>query len=355
MDYKGKQVLITGGLGFIGSNLALRLVELGAKVAIVDSLEPGCGANPHNIEPIQGACTVIEADIGDEAVLRRVLENTEIVFNLAGEVSHIHSMLTPERDLAINTVAQLHFLRLCVRARPGIRIVYAGTRQVYGPALELPVSEDHPANPLDFNGIHKLAASSYHLLFRRLGLLDAVVLRLSNVYGPRMALGVSCQGVLSFFVRRAVMGEALEVFGEGRQLRDPLYVDDGVEAFLLAGAARELKRGDYNVGGAEPLSLRAIAEAIAAEWGCPVRERPFPEDRKQIEIGSIYTDTTRIRQDLGWRPQVRFAEGIRRTRAFYGEHGRYYLGEATGTASCPPAVHGAIERRWLDRAQHHEG
>ncbi|MCC6536930.1 MAG: NAD-dependent epimerase/dehydratase family protein, partial [Bryobacterales bacterium] len=234
LHFNGKNVLVTGGLGFIGSNLAVRLAGLGARVTVVDSLEPACGANRFNLAPVAGRVTVIESDLTDAARYERVLASQQMVFNLAGEVSHPRSMSDPERDLRINTVSQLRFLRACAERNPGVRIVHAGTRQVYGAVIQLPVDEAHPARPLDFNGVHKLAAEQYHTIMDRLGMLDCVVLRLSNVYGPRMALGVEGQGFLVTYLNRLVRGLGIEVYGDGLQLRDPVHVNDVVEAFLLA-------------------------------------------------------------------------------------------------------------------------
>ena len=326
MSYKNKRVLVTGGLGFIGSNLAIRLAEEGARVTIVDPAVAGCGANPFNIEPIRDQVRLLPGDISEADEFLDEIRDSEVIFNLAGEISHIHSMEFPERDLAINTLAQMRFLLACRDHAPGTRIVYAGTRQVYGTPEYLPVDESHPVNPVDFNGVHKYAATMYHLMLTRTGELDAIVLRLTNVYGPRMALDVPCQGFLSTFFRRVLLGQRLEVFGDGRQLRDPLYIDDAVDAFLLAGAATRLPSRSYNVGGAQALSLKEVAESIssAAGAGAPAL-RPFPEDRKAIDIGSYYTDSTRMRDDHGWRPAVRFDEGVARTLGYYAGRLPQYL------------------------------
>lgn len=236
MDYRGKNVLITGGLGFIGSNLAIRAAGLGAEVTIIDSSIEGCGANPDNIQSIRDRIHLVPLDIGQAREFAATIAKADVIFNLAGEISHLHSMEFPERDLEINTTSQLRFLEVCTRENAAVRIVYAGTRQIYGVPEYLPVDESHPINPVDFNGIHKYAATMYHLMLTRAGRLDAMVLRLTNVYGPRMALNVPSQGFLSTFLRKLTMGESLEIYGDGAQLRDPVYVEDVVDAFLLAGA-----------------------------------------------------------------------------------------------------------------------
>ncbi len=314
MGYQDKRVLITGGLGFIGSNLALHAVARGARVTIVDSSVEGCGANPRNIQPVCDQVKVIPLDIGQAAEFAGDIRSADVIFNLAGEISHLHSMEFPERDLELNVVAQLRFLNVVRAAAPGVRVVYAGTRQIYGAPLYLPVDEEHPVLPVDFNGIHKYAATMYHQMLTRAGYLDAVVLRLTNVYGPRMALHVPAQGFLSTYLRRMVMGADIEVFGGGEQLRDAVYVDDVVEAFLLAGESEKPASRAYNVGGPEALSIAAIARICAeAAGGLEVKFQPFPAELKKIDIGSYYTDSTRIERELGWKARVRLTEGIAKT------------------------------------------
>jgi nucleoside-diphosphate-sugar epimerase len=333
--YRNKKVLVTGGLGFIGSNLAIRLVEQGARVTVVDSQVLGCGANAVNLAPVADSVDVIHADIGDFDRIRSVVRSCDLIFNLAGEISHVHSMQFPVRDLEINTLAQLRFLQGLVETAPGIRVLYAGTRQVYGVPEYLPVNEEHPVNPVDFNGVHKYAATMYHLMLYRMGLLDAVVLRLTNIYGPRMALDTPCQGFLSTYLRRVLTGHALEVFGDGRQLRDPLFVDEVVDAMLLAGGATKLASRSYNVGGPEPLPVAQIAETTSRLAGVPPPiYREFPEERKAIDIGSYHTDSTRIREQLGWKAQIRFEEGMRRTLDYYADKLGLYLDPAGGEPSC---------------------
>ena len=346
MRYRGKRVLVTGGLGFIGSALAIRLVEEGANVSLVDSSVPGCGANLFNIAPVRGGVRVITADIAEPEVFRDDIASSDIIFNLAGEISHIHSMQFSERDLQINTVAQLRFLMECARFAPGVRVVYASTRQIYGIPDYLPIDERHPIQPVDFNGVHKYAASMYHQMLSRSGQIDGVVLRLTNVYGPRMALDVPCQGFLSTFLRRLLLGQPLEVFGDGRQLRDPMYVDDAVDAFLIAGAAEMLPSRAYNCGGPRALTISEIASlAAAAAGGCDIRWLPFPEEARAIDIGSYTTDSTRIQEELGWRAQVQFDEGIARALEYYRQHLERYLDPSLPEPACKMPEHaGALWR-----------
>jgi UDP-glucose 4-epimerase len=309
--YRGLPVLVTGGLGFIGSNLALRLQAEGARVQVVDGLLAGCGANRANLAG--SGIEVIEADLSEPGLFEDAIRQAEVVFNLAGEISHIHSMEYPERDLQINTVSQLRFLDACRRVHRGVRVVYAGTRQVFGKPQYLPVDEAHPIRPVDFNGIHKYAATMYHTMMNDLGELDTVVLRLTNVYGPRMSLSVAGQGFRGVFFRKALLGETLAVFGEGEQLRDPAYVDDVVDAFLHSGLATDLKARTLNIGGLEAISLSDIAAQISGH----VEKIPFPSHLEAIDIGSYYTDSRLAEKELGWSPKTGFAEGVKRTLDFY--------------------------------------
>jgi nucleoside-diphosphate-sugar epimerase len=348
VNYNNKNVLITGGLGFIGSNLAIRLVEQGARVTIVDPSIEGCGANPYNIEPVRQRLKVIPVDIANTSEFSAELAHSEIVFNLAGEISHIHSIQFPERDLHINVVSQLQFLEGCKRLVPGVRIVYAGTRQVYGSPNYLPVDENHPVQPVDFNGVHKCAAMMYPLLLTHRRELDAIVLRLTNVYGPRMALDVPCQGFLNTFLRRLVLGQPLEVFGDGEQLRDPVYIGDVVEAFLTAGAARLPPSRVYNVGGPEALPLKNLAETATRAAGCAeIRYRPFPAELKSIDIGSFSADSKRIAGELGWQARVPFTQGIMRTLEYYRKEWTHYVDAENTQANCKMPEHRGRERRLI--------
>jgi len=344
--YRDLPVLITGGLGFLGSNLAIRLVEEGARVTIVDSSIPGCGANEYNLSPVRDRVSIIAQDIAEPRNFIAAIQEARAIFNLAGEISHIHSMDFPERDLHINTVAQLRFLLECQASNPGVRVVYASTRQIYGVPDYLPVDENHPIQPVDYNGVHKYAASMYHLMLGRSGAIDAISLRLTNVYGPRMALDIPCQGFLSAFLRRMLLGRPLEIFGTGEQLRDPVYVDDAVEAFLVAGSIEHGPSLAYNIGGPEALSLNEIARLATAAAGLDApSQRPFPGEIKAIDIGSYRTDTSRAARELNWRPRVHFADGIRRTLDYYRAELSNYLDPVHPDPSCRMPEHAGLERR----------
>ncbi len=331
-EFRNRKVLATGGLGFIGSNLALRLVRCGARVVIVDSEVAGCGACRHNIAGAEGDLRLIVADVGDAASLAHEIRGCSVVFNLAGEISHIHSMRDPARDASLNAMSQLRFLEECARQEPGIRVVYASTRQIYGVPRYLPVDEGHPIQPVDFNGVHKYAAMSYHLLWSDLGRIDARVLCLTNVYGPRLALWLQGQGFLANFLRRGLLQQPIEIFGDGRQLRDPVYIDDAVDAFLLAGAVENPQSRLWNVGGDQPIALADIAAAISTAAGAPPPFfRPFPAEHKGIDIGSYCSDSTKIRDELGWSPRIGFKEGIRRSLQYFQRELPHYLTEDLAT------------------------
>jgi len=333
--FRNKTVLVTGGLGFIGSNIALALMREGAQVTVVDAAVEGCGANDHNLDEAGGAIRVVRADIADEEAMAEALPGQQIVFNLAGEISHGNSVRYPERDLDLNARSHLRFLESCRRWAPQARILYASSRQVYGTPEYLPVDERHPVHPADFNGVHKFAAETYHRLFSILHGLETVSLRLTNVYGPRQALHLPWQGFIGTFLARALRGETVRVFGDGTQLRDMLYVDDAVEAFLraalapLPGSARWLV---CNVGGPRPLSLSEIARTVA---GGDFIHVPFPETSKLIDIGSYYADDSLLRSWTGWAPHVEFAEGVARTLAFYRDHAAIYLPQAADRLDRP--------------------
>lgn len=338
--YLDVPVLITGGLGFLGSNLAIKLVEEGARVTIVDPSIPGTGANEYNIASVHDRVSIIAQDISEGASFTAAIRGARVIFNLAGEISHIHSMDFPERDLNINTVAQLRFLMECQASNRGVRVVYASTRQIYGVPDYLPVDEHHPIQPVDYNGVHKYAGSMYHLMLARAGALDAVILRLTNIYGPRMALDIPCQGFLSTFLRRLLLGMPLEIFGDGEQLRDPVFVDDAVEAFMIAGAIERAPSRVYNIGGGERLSLNQIAQLSTAVAGVPPpSHRSFPGEMKAIDIGSYYTDSRRAARELNWTPRVDFADGIRRTIEYYRSQLSHYLDPAHPDPACKMPEH----------------
>ena len=317
--------MVTGGLGFIGSNVALTLADAGAEVVVVDALVPTHGGALHNIED-RGDIEVVVADLGDVAAVREPAARAEFIFNLAGQVSHVDSMADPLFDLDVNTRSQLAFLEILRETRSQAMVVYSSTRQIFGKPKYLPVDEEHPDSPVDINGVTQHAAEQLHLLYGELFGMNACLLRLSNVFGARQRLLGDRQGFLPIFIRRALEGQTLTVFGDGSQQRDCLHVADVVECLLLAAASPAAAGQMFNVGNHEVLSLRAIAEAIVAAAGSgQVEFVPWPPDRDAIDIGSYHTDFSKAKRVLEWSPTVPFADGIERTMDFYRAHRSRYL------------------------------
>ena len=324
--FAGKKALITGGLGFIGANLAIRLVELGAKVMVVDSLIPLYGGNLFNVEPIRHQIRVNISDVRDEYSMAYLVQGQDYLFNLAGQTSHLDSMVDPYTDLEINCRAQLSILEACRKQNPTLKLVFASTRQIYGKPEYLPVDERHLCRPVDVNGINKLAGEWYHLVYNNVYGIRAVVLRLTNTYGPRMRIKDARQTFLGIWIRRLIEGQPFEVFGDGSQLRDFNYVDDVVDALLLAAADERANGGIFNLGAPDWLSLRDLAQLLVElNGGGSYRIVPFPEDRKPIDIGDYYADYRLIQQVLGWEPKVPLREGLARTLAYYQEHWQHYV------------------------------
>lgn len=325
MNYTGKQILITGGLGFIGSNLARALVAQGAKVTLVDSLIPQYGGNSFNIDDIRDKVMVNVCDVRDPFAMAYLLQGKDHLFNLAGQTSHMDSMSDPQTDLDINATAQLSILEACRKANPGIKIVFASTRQLYGKPDYLPVDEKHPIRPVDVNGINKLAGEWYHLLYNNVYGIRACALRLTNTYGPGMRVKDARQTFLGIWVRLLLEGNPIKVFGDGLQLRDFNYVDDCVEALLLAGASDQANGKVYNLGSTEVVGLKTLAGMmVELGYGGTFELIPFPPERKVIDIGDYYSDFSLITQELGWTPKVDLQEGLKRTMAYYQAHQAQY-------------------------------
>ena len=323
--YRDRRVLVTGALGFIGSNLCRTLADLGAKVLAVDSLLPDYGGNLFNLAGYEDRVRINIADVRGHG-MSYLVRDQDVLFNLAGQVSHIDSMTDPFTDLEINCRSQLWILEAVRKNNPEVRIVYAGTRQVYGKPQRLPVDETHLLNPTDVNGINKISGEFYHLVYHSVYGIRASSLRLTNTYGPRQLIRHNRQGFIGWFIRQAVLGETIQLFGDGTQKRDFDYVDDVVDAFLRAGAMDVADGQVFNLGGDEPVSLLDLAQTLIeiAGHGAYVLS-PFPPERKRIDIGDFYADTTKIRRTLGWAPRVRLREGLERTIEYYRKHRDRYL------------------------------
>jgi UDP-glucose 4-epimerase len=322
--FAGANVLVTGGLGFIGSNLARRLVELKANVTLVDSLVPEYGGNRFNLDGIEDRVRVNISDVRDRYSLRTHVSGQDFLFNLAGQTSHLDSMEDPFTDLDINCRAQLSILETCRHVNPKIRTVFASTRQIYGRPERLPVDERHPLRPVDVNGINKLAGEFYHLLYNDVYDLAACALRLTNTYGPRMRIKDARQTFVGVWIRLVLEGKPIEVWG-GEQLRDFTYVDDCVDALLRAALMPEARGHVFNLGSSEVISLADLAKLLVElNGGGKFVVRDFPADRRRIDIGDYYADDGLIRGTLGWKPCVPLKDGLQRTLEFFRAHFDHY-------------------------------
>lgn len=328
-DYDRANVLITGGMGFIGSHLARRLVEMGARVTVVDSLIPEYGGNLFNLHGLENRVRMNICDVRDPFAMRTLIGGQDFLFNLAGQTSHLDSMTDPLTDLAINATSQLALLESCRAANPGIKIVFASTRQLYGKPDYLPVDEHHPIRPVDVNGVNKWSGEQFHLLYDKVYGIHACALRLTNTYGPGMRVKDARQTFLGIWIRQLLEGRPIRVFGDGLQLRDFNYVDDCVDAMLAAGVNPQANGRVFNLGSREVISLRDLAELLVGlGFGGSYELVPFPPERKNIDIGDYYGDFTAIEQALGWTPRISLREGLMRTVEYYREHRQHYWDHA---------------------------
>ena len=310
-QYKDKNVLITGGLGFIGSNLAIKLVEIGANVTLIDSMIPEYGGNLFNIEPIKDKVKINFSDVRDSYSMEYLVKDHEYLFNLAGQVSHIDSMTDPLTDLDINTRAQVFILEACRKHNPTMPIIFAGTRQIYGKPQYLPVDEAHPINPTDVNGINNLAGEWYHILYHNVYDMNTVSLRLTNTYGPRQLMKHSRQGFITVFIRQIIQNEKIRIFGDGLQMRDMNYVDDVVEALLIAGITPSCYGQVFNLGGHEPINLLDLVKFLFDIHGLGEFEIiPFPPEKKRIDIGDYYGNYQKFANLTGWNPKTSLRDGF---------------------------------------------
>ncbi|MHC4873603.1 MAG: GDP-mannose 4,6-dehydratase [Planctomycetota bacterium] len=323
--FNNKKVVITGGLGFIGSNLAKRLTEFGADITIIDSLIPEYGGNLHNINDIKDKISVNISDVRDEFSLHYLLSDCDYLFNLAGQTSHMDSMSDPYKDLDINARAQLFILEACRKWNTDIKIVFASTRQIYGKPDYLPVDEKHPLRPVDVNGINKVSGENYHILYNNVYGIRSCALRLTNTYGPGMRVKDARQTFLGIWIKLLCEEKPFEVWG-GEQLRDFNYVDDAVEAFMLAAASEKADGQIFNLGDSEIVSLKDLAEKmVTANNSGNYKVKEFPAERKKIDIGDYYSDYSLIKDTLGWEPKTNLEKGLKKSLEFYKGNLEYYL------------------------------
>ncbi len=322
---KDKEVLITGGVGFIGSNLARRLVMLGAKVTLVDSLIPLYGGNLRNIEDIRDKVTLNISDVRDPFAMAYLIQGKQYLFNLAGQTSHLDSMTDPQTDLGINVAAQLSILEACRQHNTSIKIIFASTRQLYGKPEYLPVDEAHPIRPVDVNGINKLAGEWYHLLYNNVYGIRACALRLTNTYGPGMRVKDARQTFLGIWIRNVIEGKPILVFGDGTQLRDFNYVDDVVDALLLAALDSKADGQVFNLGSKEVVNLLQVAQMLSElKTGASYQIVPFPLERKAIDIGDYYSNFDKFQAATGWQPKISISQGLANSLDYYEKHQKAY-------------------------------
>jgi UDP-glucose 4-epimerase len=325
-DIINKKILITGGLGFIGSNLARRLVEYGNSITVVDSLIPEYGGNLRNIHDIQDKIKVNLSDVRNVPAINNLIKGHDYLFNLAGQTSHLDSMHDPITDLDINAKAQLSILEACRKYNPHIRIVFASTRQIYGRPKYLPVDEKHPHHPVDVNGINKIAGEQYHVLYQKVYGISSSVLRLTNSYGPRMRIKDARQTFLGIWIRNLLEGKPIQVFGDGKQRRDYNYVEDVLDALLIAATEENAIGKVYNLGAPAPLSLEDTAKIMCQEIeGSDYQMIPFPKDKKAIDVGDFICDYSAFRDKFGWEPKVSFEEGIQRSFKYFKDEIEHYI------------------------------
>ena len=323
--FDGKKILITGGLGFIGSALARSLVNAGADVTLMDSLIPEYGGNLFNIDDIKDKVQVNISDVRDPFAMAYLLQGKEFLFNLAGQTSHIDSMNDPITDLNINAAAQLSILEACRKHNPSIKIVFASTRQLYGKPEYLPVDERHPVHPVDVNGINKLAGEWYHILYNNVYGIRTCALRLTNTYGPGMRVKDARQTFLGIWLRNLIEGKPILVFGDGKQLRDFNYVDDVVEALLMSAISDNANGKIFNLGSNEIIDLRSLANMVTGmQKNGRYEVVPFPPERKAIDIGDYYSDYMKINNALGWEPKIFLKDGLRKSIEYYAANHAHY-------------------------------
>jgi nucleoside-diphosphate-sugar epimerase len=324
-DFSNKRVLILGGLGFIGSNLAKRLVELGAKVKIVDSMLSEYGGNLANIAGFEDLLEVNYSDIRDAHSLSYLVRDIDIIYSMAGQTSHIESMQDPYTDLEINCTSQLSILESCRKSNPCAEIIYASTRQLYGRPQYLPVDEKHPIVPVDVNGINKYAGEMYYQLYHQVYGMKCTSLRLTNTYGPRQHLKDDKQGFVGIFIRLALQGLPITIFGDGKQLRDFNYVDDVVEAFLVSTGNETLWGNAYNLGHEDKHSLSDFTSLLSKYSNFECKKIPFPKDREAIDIGDYYADFSLFQSITGWTPKTSLEEGLAKTISYFKKYGESYF------------------------------
>lgn len=324
--YKGQRVLITGGLGFIGSNIAQKLACYGAKVTLVDSLDPRYGGNQANVEEILDRITVQVGDYRDAHLMSPLVRTADVIFHLAAQVSYIDSFRVPLEDLDLNCRGTLQLLDLCRTLNPNARVVFASSRLVLGKVVSQPIREDHPTDPLSIYGVHKLAAEKYHRLYGAVCGLKTAILRITNPYGERQQLKHGKYSLPGWFMRLALEGKSIQIFGDGTQLRDYLYATDLADAFLAVGLSAAPPGEIFNCGSGRSVQFREMAETIirVLKRG-RVEYVPWPPDYERVETGDVNFSVDKLAQATGWRASVSLEEGIERMYRYFASRLPRYL------------------------------
>lgn len=323
--FENKNVLITGGLGFIGSNLAIALVRLGANVTIQDSLSPTHGGNKHNIFPIEQQVKLVLHSCNEFDTLRQSVANADVIYHLAGQTSHSDSMKTPIDDVEANVFATVNLLEACKQENNQAKIVFTSTRQVYGKPKFLPVDENHELDAIDVNAINKMASEQYLKLYFNLFKIKSTILRITNTYGPRIKLSGNNQGFLGIFLRQALLGEEIFIYGDGTQLRDFLYVNDAVDALLWSPISNPCESEIYNIGSNAVMSIKDFLSVLSKIIPLDCRIVDFPSDRLAIDIGDYYSDFSKFKKNTNWHPNTSVELGLSETIEYYQEHIDYYV------------------------------
>ena len=325
--YSDKHVLITGGLGFIGSSLSNLMCALGAKVTILDSLDPRYGGNKFNLnQPLNKNMDIIFGDVRDKNLVKKLVKTVDIIFHFAAQVSYIDSASIAFEDLEVNQTASLNLLEACRNVNPNVKILFASSRLTLGASQTVPINEEHPTNPLSLYGVHKLAAEKYFLVYYKNYGIRSTIMRLTNPYGPRQQIKHSKYSLIGWFVRLAMENKEIKIFGNGKQIRNYIYIDDVVEAFIRAGASENSGVDLYFLGSRENTEFRDMAELVVKTVGRgSINYIPWPADYEKAESGDSIIDISKINYALGWEPKISLQEGIKHTYDYYSKYYKMYI------------------------------
>ena len=322
----GKNILITGGLGFIGSTIAQKTVELGANVTVYDALMPQYGGNVANIEEIAKKIEVIKGDVRDFEALKEHVKNKDVIFHCAAQVSHVQSLSDPYLDIDINCRGTINLLEASRKFNDEVRIVYSGTRSQIGKMVYSPVDEAHPEFPADIYSANKSAAEKYCLIYYNTYGIRTSSLRISNVYGPRGQIKERGYGIVNYLIRMAILNEVITVYEPGTQTRDCIYADDVADAMIMASQNDKTDGEVFFVGSGKTVSFIDLVKLIIKLTGNGSWIfTPWPSQRKAIEVGDVSLSIKKISSLLDWTPNTALEDGLRKTIDFYKRNIKSYL------------------------------